>query len=394
MVDVLPRQLGHVDEPVHAAEVDEGTEVDHRGHHAPAALAGLQVDEELAALLLLGLLEPGPAGQHDVVAVAVELDDLGLDGPTHVGLELAHPAQLDQRRGQEAPQSDVDDEPALDHFDDRAGDDVVGLLELLDRAPGPLVLGPLLRQDEPTLFVLLLEDEGLDRRRPRLTISEGSTSLRMESSRTGMTPSDLKPMSRRTSSLSILTTVPSTRSPSSNSTMVPAMASSRDAPPRSSSVTERGMYSPFSSKVPMASGDSRAVPSGTTVCIGHEVGSSLSGRVHRARFRAATGEGSATTVVAGRTMLLHRSADRYRAPGRGRSALLGLGPRGAPGHGHLQRDRRGRRPRSAPPRSRAATVIGLVGDHVDQHLVVDLEDQVAMPARPPRGRRRAGPGPP
>ncbi len=76
---------------------------------------------------------------------------------------------------------------------------------------------------------------------PSVTISEGSTSLRMDSSRTGMTPSDLKPMSRSTSSRSILTTVPSTRSPSSNSTMVPAMASSREAPPRSSSVTERGM---------------------------------------------------------------------------------------------------------------------------------------------------------
>ena len=63
-----------------------------------AALAGLEVDEELAALLLLGLLQPGPAREDDVVAVPVELDDLGLDDPADVGLELADPAQLDQRR--------------------------------------------------------------------------------------------------------------------------------------------------------------------------------------------------------------------------------------------------------------------------------------------------------
>ena len=126
------------------------------------ALARLEVDEELAPLLLLGLLEPRPAGQHHVVAVAVELDDLGLDGPTHVGLELAHPPQLHQRRRQEAPQADVDDQPALDHLDDRAGDDLVGLLELLDGAPGPLVLGPLLGEDQATLLVLLLEHQGLD----------------------------------------------------------------------------------------------------------------------------------------------------------------------------------------------------------------------------------------
>ena len=35
-------------------------------------------------------------------------------------------------------------------------------LDLLDRAPGPLVLGPLLGEDQPAFLVLLLEDEGLD----------------------------------------------------------------------------------------------------------------------------------------------------------------------------------------------------------------------------------------
>ncbi len=75
---------------------------------------------------------------------------------------------------------------------------------------------------------------------PSETISSGCTSLRIDSSRAGITPSDLKPMSRRTSSRSILTTVPSTRSPSSNSMMVPAITSSSEAPPRSSSVIVRG----------------------------------------------------------------------------------------------------------------------------------------------------------
>ncbi len=34
VVDVLPAELGHVHEPVHPAEVDEGTEVHDRGDHA------------------------------------------------------------------------------------------------------------------------------------------------------------------------------------------------------------------------------------------------------------------------------------------------------------------------------------------------------------------------
>ena len=162
MVDVLPRQLGHVDEAVHAAEVDEGAEVDDGRHDALADLARLEVGEEVLALLLLGLFQPGPAGQHDVVAVLVELDDLGLERLADVGLEVADPAELDERRGQEAAEADVDDQAALDDLDDRAGDDAVVFLDALDVAPRTLVLRPLLRQDQPTVLVLLGEDQRLD----------------------------------------------------------------------------------------------------------------------------------------------------------------------------------------------------------------------------------------
>ena len=162
MVDVLPRQLGHVDESVHAAEVDEGAEVDDRRHHTAADLAGLEVGEELVALLVLRLLEVGAARQHDVVAVLVELDDLALDLLAHVGLEIADPAEVDERRGQEATETDVEDQATLDHLDDRALDDPVLLLDLLDRAPRVLVLGALLGEDQPTVLVLLLEDEGFE----------------------------------------------------------------------------------------------------------------------------------------------------------------------------------------------------------------------------------------
>ena len=147
VVDVLPRQLGHVDETVHAAEVDEGAEVDDRRHDTVADLARLEVGEELVALLALGLLEVRAARQHDVVAVLVELDDLALERAADERVQVADAAQVDERRGEEAAQADVEDEAALDDLDDGAGDDLVLLLERLDRAPGPLVLGPLLGQD-------------------------------------------------------------------------------------------------------------------------------------------------------------------------------------------------------------------------------------------------------
>src|SRR5699024_6645770 len=71
-------------------------------------------------------------------------------------------AHLDEGGGEEAAQADVDDEAALDDLDDAAGDDALVLLDLLDRAPGTLVLGALLGQDQAALLVLLLEDQGLD----------------------------------------------------------------------------------------------------------------------------------------------------------------------------------------------------------------------------------------
>ena len=162
VVDVLPGQLGDVHQTVDAAEVDERTEVDDRGDDTGADLALGQLVQELAAHLGLGLLEPRAARQDDVVAVLVQLDDLGLERLADVGLQVAHAAHLDQRRGQEAAQADVDDQAALDDLDDGALDDLVVLLLLLDRAPGALVLGALLGQDQPAFLVLLLENQGLD----------------------------------------------------------------------------------------------------------------------------------------------------------------------------------------------------------------------------------------
>ena len=162
MVDVLPRQLGHVDEAVHAAEVDERTEVHDRRDDALAELARLQVREELVALLGLRLLEERATGEHDVVAVLVELDDLASSSSTDERVQVADAAEVDERRGQEPAQADVEDEPALDDLDHRTGDDLVVPLDLLDRAPRALVLRALLGKDQPAFLVLLLQDERFD----------------------------------------------------------------------------------------------------------------------------------------------------------------------------------------------------------------------------------------
>src|SRR3954462_12954197 len=162
MVDVLPGQLGDVYQTVDAAEIDERAEVDDRRDDTLADGALLQLVEELAAHLGLGLLQPGAAAQHHVVAVLVQLDDLRFDFLADVRLQIANATHLDERGRKEATKTDVEDQAALDDLDDGALDGLVLLLELLDRAPCALVLSTLLGQDQAAFFVLFGENQGFD----------------------------------------------------------------------------------------------------------------------------------------------------------------------------------------------------------------------------------------
>ena len=231
MVDVLPRQLADVDEAVHAAEVDERTERDDRRDHAGADVARLEVGEEVLALLLLRLLQVAAAGEHDVVAVLVELDDLGLQHAPDVGLQVTHPAQLDERRRQEARRPMSMMRPPLTTSmtgpSTTPSDSLI--LSIVPQARSYCARF-LESSSRPSLSSLVRTSASSSS--PIFTTSKGLTSLRMRQLAGGDDTSDLYPMSSRTSSLSIFTTVPLTIWPSSTSTSVPAMASSNDCPGR------------------------------------------------------------------------------------------------------------------------------------------------------------------
>ena len=153
-------------------------------------LALFQLVEEGRANLGLGLLKPCTAGQHNVVAVLVQLDDLGFDFLADVWSRVAHTAHLDERCWQEATQADVQDEATLDNLDDGTGNDAVLFLDLFDVAPSTLVLSTLLGQDQAAFLVFLGRPKA-STLSPTVTTSPGSTSCLMESSREGMTPSVL-----------------------------------------------------------------------------------------------------------------------------------------------------------------------------------------------------------
>ena len=121
-----------------------------------------ELRQDLGALVLAALLQQHAAGQHDVVAVAVHLDDAGFDLGAQVHVEILDATKVDQRCRQEAAQADIEDEAALDDFDNLARDHFAGLELLFDANPSTLVLGTLLGEDQAAVLVFLLENEGFD----------------------------------------------------------------------------------------------------------------------------------------------------------------------------------------------------------------------------------------
>ena len=162
MVHVRPGELGDVDQAVHAVEVDEGAEVDDVRNLALDDVSGLEAVEDLLALLLALVLEDGAARQHDVVPRAVELDHLRAQLLAEELVQVLHPADVDQRRRQEAADAQVEDQAALHDLDHASEDGLAGLGLLLDRLPGELEARALLGEDQPALRVFLRQDERVD----------------------------------------------------------------------------------------------------------------------------------------------------------------------------------------------------------------------------------------
>src|SRR5205085_287595 len=160
VLDVMLRELGDVDEPLDARQdLDEGAEGDDVRDRSFDDVAGVEPVEDPLPLLLALLLEHGAARQHDVVARAVQLDDLAQQLLAEELVEVLHAADVDERCGQEAAHAQVEDEAALDDLDHTAGDRFALLVGALDRLPRDLEARALLRQDQPALGVLLRQHE-------------------------------------------------------------------------------------------------------------------------------------------------------------------------------------------------------------------------------------------
>src|SRR5690606_37074617 len=131
VADAAPREVRDVEQPVHAAEVDEDAEVDDVLDLALEHLPDLHRVEDLGALRLEVLLDERLVADDDVPVGRVDLDDLEFHRLAEVRIEVADRADVDLGAGQERlGAEEVHDHAALDPADDGPLEDALVLVGL------------------------------------------------------------------------------------------------------------------------------------------------------------------------------------------------------------------------------------------------------------------------
>ncbi len=137
VLDAAPCEVGDVQQAVDAAEIDERAVVGDVLDDALDGRAFLQRRQELLALLAEARLEHGAARDDDVVALAVELDDLELERLVLERRRVLDRTDVDERSGEERANAvDHHGEAALHLAGDEAGDDRALLHRGLEVVPG------------------------------------------------------------------------------------------------------------------------------------------------------------------------------------------------------------------------------------------------------------------
>ncbi|EFH71148.1 conserved uncharacterized protein [Gardnerella vaginalis 5-1] len=162
VIDVLPRKLRHVNETVNTAEVNKRTEVYDRRHNAFANLTLLKLREEGFANFGLGFLKELATRKHNIVAVLIELENLSLNLLANVWRKIAHATHLNQGSWQEAAKTDINNQAALNSFNNGTFNDAVCILNLLDVTPSTLILCTLLGENKTSFLVFLSYNKGFN----------------------------------------------------------------------------------------------------------------------------------------------------------------------------------------------------------------------------------------
>src|ERR1700687_3255051 len=101
VIDPAPGDIGHVQQAVDAAEIDERTVIGDVLDHAVDDLAFFEILHQFLALFGAGLFQHGTARHHDVAAAAIHLEDLERLRIVHQRCDVADRADIDLAAWQE-----------------------------------------------------------------------------------------------------------------------------------------------------------------------------------------------------------------------------------------------------------------------------------------------------
>ncbi len=153
MRHAAPRHVGDMQQPVDPAEVDERTVVGDVLDHTAEDLALGQRVERVLLLLRVLLFQQDLAGEHDIAALLVHLDDAHAQLLAAERVEVSNRADVDLRAGQERADADVHREASLDPLDDASDDDLALGIRLFHVVPDLHLLGFFAREDDVAVAV-------------------------------------------------------------------------------------------------------------------------------------------------------------------------------------------------------------------------------------------------
>ena len=164
MVDAAPSDVGDVQQPVDAAQINERTVIGDVLDHAFQNLAFPQVGHKLRPGLGTALFQHGAARHDNVAARPVHFQDLERLRGVHQRGDVTDRTNVDLASGQEGDRTgQVDGEPALHLVKDDAGDPFASVEGLFENGPGFFALGFVARKNRLAILVFDPLDIDLDR---------------------------------------------------------------------------------------------------------------------------------------------------------------------------------------------------------------------------------------
>ena len=171
VTDTAPGQVGDVEKAVDTAEVNEGTVVGDVLDDTLNDGAFLERFEELGAFFAHVGFNNSAAGNHDVVALAIELDNLEFEGLAFVRRRILDRTGVDEGTREEGADAvGHDGKTALDLARNRTGNEFTGFESLFEVHPGSEALGLVAAEDGVAVAVF----NGFDSNRDEVARLDGN----------------------------------------------------------------------------------------------------------------------------------------------------------------------------------------------------------------------------